>query len=112
PVQTNDEESGSELSEREFEERVREFERYRNQTIQEARQDRRTRRNSNNNQTLENIVEEENEVNQDIEELRNYFREFNVEELENQEQNNEELIPENNNVQTMDLLTFRTRKFK
>ncbi|RHZ86036.1 hypothetical protein Glove_56g5 [Diversispora epigaea] len=59
PEQSNDEESGSELSEREFQERVREFENYRIRTIEEARRSRKSRRNSNNNQPLE-IVEEEN----------------------------------------------------
>ncbi|RHZ87937.1 hypothetical protein Glove_28g2 [Diversispora epigaea] len=72
PEQSNDEESGSELSEREFQERVREFENYRTRTIEEARQSRRSRRNSNNNQPLE-IVEEENIEEQELGGLREYL---------------------------------------
>ncbi|RHZ87387.1 hypothetical protein Glove_36g5 [Diversispora epigaea] len=104
PEQSNDEESGSELSEREFQERVREFEQYRTRTIEEARRSRRSRRNSNNNQPLE-IVEEENIEEQ--EGLREYLQEFEIE-IE-QEENNKEPIVENN---IMDILALRSKKFR
>ncbi|RHZ52803.1 hypothetical protein Glove_457g25 [Diversispora epigaea] len=106
PEQSNDEESGSELSEREFQERVREFENYRTRTIEEARRSRRSRRNSNNNQPLE-IVEEENIEEQELGGLREYLQEFEIE-IE-QEENNEEPIVENN---IMDILALRSKKFR
>ncbi|RHZ55366.1 hypothetical protein Glove_416g36 [Diversispora epigaea] len=106
PEQSNDEESGSELSEREFQERVREFENYRTRTIEEARRSRKSRRNSNNNQPLE-IVEEENIEEQELGGLREYLQEFEIE-IE-QEENNEEPIVENN---IMDILALRSKKFR
>ncbi|RHZ83733.1 hypothetical protein Glove_88g126 [Diversispora epigaea] len=106
PVQSNDEESGSELSEREFQERVQEFENYRTRTIEEARRSRRSRRNSNNNQPLE-IVEEENIEEQEVGGLREYLQKFEIE-IE-QEENNEKPIVENN---IMDILALRSKKFR
>ncbi|RHZ62049.1 hypothetical protein Glove_344g65 [Diversispora epigaea] len=105
PEQSNDEELGSELNEKEFEKRVREFERYKTRTIEEARRSRRSGRNSNNNQPLE-IVEEENIEEPELVGLREYLQEFEIE----QEENNEEPIIENNNV--MDILALRLRKFR
>ncbi|RHZ88372.1 hypothetical protein Glove_23g191 [Diversispora epigaea] len=106
PEQSNDEESGSELSEREFQERVREFENYRTGTIEEARRIRRSRRTSNNNQPLE-IVEEENIEEQELGGLREYLQEFEIE--QEQEENNEEPIVGNN---IMDILALRSKKFR
>ncbi|RHZ79363.1 hypothetical protein Glove_149g65 [Diversispora epigaea] len=104
PERSNNEESGSELSEKEFEERVRDFKCYRTRTIEEARRSRRSRRNSNNNQPLEEIAEENIEK-QELGGLREYLQELEIE----QEENNVEPIVENN---IMDILALRSRKFR
>ncbi|RHZ82490.1 hypothetical protein Glove_109g339 [Diversispora epigaea] len=71
------------------------------------KKDRRSRRNSNNNQPLE-IVEEENIEEQKLGGLREYLQEFEIEQ-EIQRENNIEPIVENN---IMDILALRSRKFK